>query len=80
LGYGSATLVAEKYTDVCSIGSKNGPTVENYLFWPFIEQTGLALDGIMGLGPEESALYYQAYSAGAIEAPLFAIALGKTTQ
>jgi hypothetical protein len=78
LGYGSADLTAQKYTDRACIGDKL--CANNYLMWPFVKETGLDLDGIMGMGPESATLFNNLQAQGTIDQQVFGFALGKADQ
>ena len=77
LGYGSADLEAEVWTDDACLA--NG-CAANYEFYPFISEQGLDLDGIMGMGPQHSTLFYTLYQQKSIPEPRFMFALGKVNQ
>eukprot|EP00178_Gracilaria_changii_P006669 TRINITY_DN21638_c0_g1_i2.p2 TRINITY_DN21638_c0_g1~~TRINITY_DN21638_c0_g1_i2.p2 ORF type:complete len:423 (-),score=67.26 TRINITY_DN21638_c0_g1_i2:36-1268(-) len=77
LGYGSADLEAEVYTDTACLADS---CATDYKFYPFIEEQGLDLDGIMGMGPQHSTLFYTLSSQGQIPENRFQFALGKTGQ
>lgn len=78
LGYGSALLLAERVHDKACF---NGLcTTSSYLLHPFTYQSGLDLDGIMGLSPSNLTVFAHLSSAGSIAQPIFGVALGKTNE
>lgn len=78
LGYGSALLLAERVHDKACF---NGLcTADSYLLHPFTYESGLDLDGIMGLSPSPLTVFAHLSSAGSIDKPIFGIALGKSDE
>lgn len=78
LGYGSGDVIAEKWTDRACIGSEL--CVDDYLMYPFVYQTGMGMDGLMGLSPHANTLFSQLVSAGHVKDPVFGFALGQPGQ
>ena len=43
----------EKWSTDVNVGTIYGPTVENFIFYPFFEKSGSIGEGVLGLGPDD---------------------------
>ena len=70
-------MICEVWTDVACLANA---CADDYEFYPFTEEQGLDLDGIMGMGPQHSTLFYTLAQQGKIAENRFQFVLGQPDQ